>query len=287
MFKVPQAKLNEFKKLFQLHQRQISDSVIYFENVKMLNGRHRILDRDTYVEYYKNFTWDIELTSSPIDAFVPYDGPDEEIGEDIPAERKRKKKRLFTVNDLVPEYKRIANRVTSEELHQTLPATHPVIMALDLHEVTMQDVLDDIFIYYSIYKYLERIERLRVEIFVTYTPVIEWTVNNIKKDELTKFLVSNRIREEKLRKYNDYLFLRADFDIVCAYYNNIEKPEFQFDMSNLLKKLISNIVLKTDIYIILAIYLTASFAIADIKEGNTSPCTDYVKDVIVANHFDA
>ena len=286
MFNVPQTKLNEFGELFKIHQMQVSGWDVYFQNIKMIIGRHRILDRDTYVKYYKNFTWDIPFESSPIDVFVPYDGEDETENEDIPEERRRKKSRLFTVNQMVPEYERLAKRITSEELHSTLPATHPVIMALDKNEVSLEDVIDDIFIYYSLYKYLEQMEQIRVKIFINYTPVIEWTVENIGEDVLRGFLSTNRINIDKVKKHSYLLFNRSDYDIVCTYYREIEDTNYQFDLGNFVEKLMSNIVLKTDIYIILAIYLTASFAIADIKDGNESPCTKYVKDVIVKNHFD-
>ena len=88
MFNVPPAKTHEFEKLFKTHQVQISACDVFFQNIRLLNGRHRILDRNTFDEYYKNFTADIELKTSPIDAFIPNDieptdTPDEIDPEDL------------------------------------------------------------------------------------------------------------------------------------------------------------------------------------------------------------
>ena len=150
MFNVPPARTTEFEKLFKQHQLLISGCNVFYHNIRLINGRHRILDRKTFDEYYKNFTADIELKTSPIDSFIPddtdpnQDTPDEVTPEDLVNER------LFYVNrneEAVPEYGRIKRRVTEADLRETLGETHPVVMALTNHEVTMDDIIDDIFIY--------------------------------------------------------------------------------------------------------------------------------------------
>ena len=55
-----------------------------------------------------------------------------------------------------------------------------------------------------------------------------------------------------------------------------------FDTSNLLLRLLNNITIKSDIYIILGIYTTLSFAMSDItnEKISDSPCIVYVRDVL-------
>lgn len=279
MFKVPQPKVAEFAKLFDIHRMQISACDVFYQNIRMLNGRHTILDRDSFVEYYKTFTSDIELESSPIDAFVPCDQPSvDENGNEI-------KHKLFVVNQTMPDYQRIQKRVTLEELKSTLPETHPAIMALAENKVTLGDIIDDIYIYFCLFKYIEQIERLRIQIFSNMTPVIEYLVTNINIYDVKRYLISSKINKEKIAKYDDLLFFTQDFQMICDFYKNETNPENDipyFDLENLIDRLMSNIVLKSDIYIILGMYLTASFAVADFKGHATdSPCVNYVRDVLV------
>ena len=112
MFNVPQKKVNEFHKLYDNHRMLISGCDVFFVNIRMLNGRHTIMDRQTFVDNYKTFTADIDLETSPLDAFIP--NSEEESDE---------KTRLFLVNRDVPEYERIKKRVTLDELKNTLGET--------------------------------------------------------------------------------------------------------------------------------------------------------------------
>lgn len=283
MFNIPQSRINEFARLFETHRVQISACDVYFQNIRMLNGRHTILTRDDYAQYYKNFTWDIPLETSPIDAFVPCDRsewsnpPQESTGDE---EVKLRPMRLFVVNQLIPEYQRIAKRVTSEELHKTLNATHPVIMAMDNNKVTLSDVIDDIFIYYCLFKYLDQIETIRIQIFSNMTPAIEYVVENMTADKLKRYMDRSKLDPEKIAKNREFVFFKPFYDKICEYYKENPDPLYAFDLDNLIDRLITNIVLKSDIYIILAIYLTASFAVADIKRGIDSPCVNYVREVL-------
>lgn len=289
MFNVPPAKTHEFEKLFKTHQVQISACDVFFQNIRLLNGRHRILDRNTFDEYYKNFTADIELKTSPIDAFIPNDieptdTPDEIDPEDL------MKQRLFYVNrneEAVPEYGRIKNRVTEKELRGTLNETHPVIMALTNHEVTMDDIIDDIFIYWAMYKYLEQITVIRMQIFSNMTPLIEYIVNNISLQQLKYALHTKKVNMEKIAKYREELmFFAPDYRKICECYQDEEKyPEcpIHFDLDHVVNLLLTNVDIKSDRYIALGIYLIASFAVSDFMNSDkteASPCENYVLDVV-------
>lgn len=72
MFKISDKTRNEFASLFETTEF-ISQHATFFQNIRMLNGRHKLLDRETFVEYFKNIVNDIDLESSPIDSFIPAD----------------------------------------------------------------------------------------------------------------------------------------------------------------------------------------------------------------------
>ncbi len=280
MFNVPQSQVNLFAKLFETHRVQISACDVFFQNIRLLNGRHTILTRDDYVNYYKAFTWDIELESSPIDTIIPCgdDAPEEQTES---TEREPKKTKLFVTNQTVPEYERIQKRITIDELKNTLGETHPVIIALNDNKVTLEDVVDDIFIYYCLFKYIDQIERIRIQIFSNMTPAIEYVVNNIDYDDLKRYLVTNKINPDKVNKHQDLLFFAPDYQMICKFYQTNDDPFVPlFDLDNLINRLMTNICLKSDIYVILAIYLIASFACADMKAHTESPCVAYTRTVL-------
>ena len=55
-----------------------------------------------------------------------------------------------------------------------------------------------------------------------------------------------------------------------------------FDVENLMKRLVTNEVIKSDIYVVTAIYLALSFAMSDIytQHVEESPCAEYVRDIL-------
>jgi hypothetical protein len=64
--------------------------------------------------------------------------------------------------------------------------------------------------------------------------------------------------------------------------NNDDERVPKFDVVNLLMRLASNVVLKTDIYFVLGAYMIISFAMPDFKNDklDESPCTKYICDVL-------
>ena len=108
MFNLPDKTANEFKKLFETHRVQISAMDVFYQNIRMLNNKGKLLDRDSYSEYVLGILNDIELVSSPIDAFIP-DVPDE---TDTPVENDSTEEEdeddsIFKINRSVPEYVKI------------------------------------------------------------------------------------------------------------------------------------------------------------------------------------
>lgn len=290
MFNVPPKRAEEFEKLFKTHQVQISACDVFLQNIRLLNGRHHILDRRTFDEYYKTFTSDIELQTSPMDSFIPTDIQPTDTPDVIDPEELMKQ-RLFEVNrtqEAFPEYFRIKNRVTEQELRNTLGETHPVIMALVNNEVTMDEIIDDIAIYWAVYKYLEQITIIRMQIFSNMTPMIEYIVDHFGTvKDLKRAIHVNKINPKKVGMYrNSLMFFGPDFTKVCECYKDADKhPDIpiHFDLEKTIDMLLSSTDVKADRLVVLGIYLIASFAVSDFMhpdEVQDRRCMDYVTNVL-------
>jgi hypothetical protein len=278
MFKISPKTANEFKQLFELHRLNISASNIFLQNVRLLNThRYKIIDRETYKEYYYNILNDIALETSPIDMIIP-DTSDEiiEPGQEAPTTD------LFTTNQLVPEYVKISKRVTLEDLYSTFPETHDVSMKLKQKPELLTDAVDDIFIYFCIYKYLEHIDLLHIQDISKMAPIIEYVVNNVTLKDIKDFLISRRINEDKYAEKGKDILFNPDLTRKQKFYSEAHDDIPAFDVVNLMMRLITNIVCHSDIYIITGIYLTLSFAMADIANNKVddSPHVTYVRDVL-------
>ena len=268
MIKIPNNLLPEFKGRYDTHKVNIAACNIFFQTIRMLNGRHKYVDRKMYADNFLNMLSDIELTTPPTDSFVPTDGSTKE---------------LFTVNRLSSEYIEISKRIPLSLIESTFPPTHELVMMLKDGPNKLVIVHDDIFTYYSLYKYLDQIDMIRLNMFSNYTPVIEYIVQNISLDDWKNYIVSKKINEEKYAEKCEDLLFNPDISATQKFYKKHEKETTpEIDVVNLLMRLISNIVLKTDIYVILGVYLILSFAMGDFNNDKIedSPCAKYVRDVL-------
>lgn len=268
MFKIALGETNKFKSLFENHRLHIAASNIYYQNIRLINGRHKILDRKTYEEYYRGILNDIELETSPIDSFVP--STDENSRD------------LFVVNQLVPEYKRIASRVTLDDMFKNIPMTHDVCMKLKENPNLLSTVVDDIYIYWCVYKYLDQIDEIRIRTLSNMTDIIEYVVNNITLKDLRDFIRSNKINPEKYEKYCQDILFNPEVSSLQKFYSEPHGDIPAIDVVNLMMKLSTFVDLKSDTYIIIGIYMTMSFAVSDITNNRVddSPCAKYVRDVL-------
>lgn len=269
MINIPNTLLSEFKGRYNTHKVNIAACNIFFQTMRMLNGRHKYVDRKTYADNFLNALSDIELVTPPTDAFVPTDGDTTE---------------LFIVNRLSTEYIEISKRIPMSLIESTFNPSNDLVIMLKEDPNKLEIVHDDIFIYYCLYKYLDQIDMIRLNMFSNYTPIIEYIVKNISLNDWKSYLVSKKINEEKYAEKCEDLIFNPDISATYKFYINANEDNNipRFDVVNLLMRLISNIVLKTDIYIILGVYLMLSFAMADFNNGkiDESPCTVYVRDVL-------
>lgn len=273
MIMIPNSTLNEFKECFDKYRLCVNTMNIYFNTIRMINKHHCYLDNDTFMKYYWNFTKDIEIESIPYECFIPDHGQFEQ-NEHI--------KRIFIINRDAKEYVRIQKRVTLEDLFKTIPSTEDIVSLLKDKPDKFVDVVDDIFIYWSVHKYLDSIDMLRIQSISVMTPAIEYVVNNITYDMWKDYLSTKKINPEKCDKYlTDNLF-GPDYDYTNKYYLEDHIGFAPFNVEELICKLCTNIIVKTDIYMIIAVYLILTFAKVDINDEkyDESPCATYVKDVL-------
>jgi hypothetical protein len=276
MFIVNGNTASKFDTLLKHHMLLVATSDVYFQNARLLKGHHKFLDFDSYLKYYKNILHDIKLETEPIDAFIPFI-PDEgdvvdesEVYDD-----------LFIVNRVGPEYEKIDKRVTWEDMKETLPPTHPAIVAITEDPNKMKNVKDDIYIAWSISKYLQQLDDIRMAILSNMTPAIEYVVDNVDEKTIKRHLHTNKINVEKYNKTLKDLFFKPDVDFTRAFYEIDHESVPGFDVELLMQKLCTNIDCKVDSTIVVAIYLSLTFAITDIKNNNTdAKCAQYVRDVL-------
>lgn len=284
MFNIIGKQLDEFYRLYEAHRMNISATNVYFQNIRLLNTyKTELLSRDDFVEFYKGILNDVKNESAPIDCIIPNDqklinedsdDPNAEI--EVPEDYK-----LFIINQEVPEYKTIAARIKADDMDATFPPTHPVRMAVMDNPDKITQVIDEAFIHWLVFKYLETIETLHIQSFSNFTPVIEWTVKNVGLKELKSFIISKNINLEKVRSKTHQFIFKPDLSRMKKFYEDDHDGFPKIDVVKLLEKLTSNTVVKSDIYVVTAIYLTLSFAMTDIYNGNLDePHVIYVRDVL-------
>jgi hypothetical protein len=284
MFNIIGKQLDEFYRLYEAHRMNISATNVYFQNIRLLNTyKTELLSRDDFVEFYKGILNDVKNESAPIDCLIPNDqklinedsdDPNAEI--EVPDDYK-----LFIINQEVPEYKTIAARIKADDMDTTFPPTHPVRMAVMDNPDKITQVIDEAFIHWLVFKYLETIETLHIQTFSNFTPVIEWTVKNVGLKELKSFIISKNINLEKVRSKTHQFIFKPDLSRMKKFYEDDHDGFPKIDVVKLIEKLTSNTVVKSDTYVVTAIYLTLSFAMTDIYNGNLDePHVIYVRDVL-------
>ena len=285
MFNIIGKQREEFFKLYEGHRMNISATNVYFQNIRLLNTyKTEILTRDAFKEYYKTILDDIKNVSSPIDCLIPNDEKlINEDSDDPNAEIKAPEGyKLFIINQEVPEFKQIDARIRADKIEEVFPPEHPVRLAVMDNASKIDQIIDEAFIHWLTFKYLETIEVLHIQTFSNFTPVIEWTVQNIDEKKLKDFIHSKNINMDKVRSKTHEFIFKPDLNRMKKFYDEDHEGFPHIDVVELIQKLVSNEVVKSDIYIITAIYLTLSFAMTDIYNKNVeeSPCAKYVRDVL-------
>lgn len=296
MFKLTGTQTKEFSKIYEQTKLMRSTTDIFYNNIKMLHCMKTFyVTQEIYDDLYDGLLADIELVSSPIDAIIPNmtEYPLDENGNQIIPEDYQ----VCVLNDVVPEYERIQKRVTVDDIKNNTEPSHPLHMAVVENPDNILKILNDVYRFWLIRRYFVQIEMLHMNQISLMTPIIEYIVENITIDDLKANLTSKRINMEKVvPRIKETIFL-PDLGRIKSFYHT-ENPLFDiFDAENLIQRLMSNITLTSDMYIISGIYHLLTFALNDFaknidsieeqkKDGvecpdvSLSKCEEYVINVL-------
>lgn len=266
MFKLTGTQTKEFSKIYEQTKLMRSTTDIFYNNIKMLHCMKTFyVTQEIYDDLYDGLLADIELVSSPIDAIIPNttEYPLDENGNQIIPEDYQ----VCVLNDVVPEYERIQKRVTVDDIKNNTEPSHPLHMAVVENPDNILKILNDVYRFWLIRRYFVQIEMLHMNQISLMTPIIEYIVENITIDDLKANLTSKRINMEKVvPRIKETIFL-PDLGRIKSFYHT-ENPLFDiFDAENLIQRLMSNITLTSDMYIISGIYHLLTFALNDFAKN--------------------
>jgi hypothetical protein len=271
MITIPNKMLEEFVGRFNTHKANIAACNIFYHTMIMLNHKKSdIITREMFDQEFRNALSDIELVTSPTDAFVPND-----------SNEMKETKELFVINQLAAEYIEITKRMPLSLIEETYGPANALVILLKQDPKNVEKFHDDLFLYFMLFKYLDQIDIIRLNIFSNYTPIIEYIVENITLKDWKDYIKTNKTNPEKYASKCEDVLFNPDISAVYKYYNTSEDAP-KLDVVNLMMRLVNNMVLKNDIILILGVYLIISFAMSDFnnKKAEDSPCAKYVRDVL-------
>lgn len=264
MLKIPNARMKEFRGIFETHRVNIAACNMYVSMAALVGKNPVHLDRQTYREVFLDALSDIELESSPTDAFIPSET----------------NKRLFDVNRLAKEYIEITKRVPVSLFTELLGPTSALTILVKNKPEEMDFIYDDLFRHFSMFKYMDMINIIRLNTVSNYTPIIEYVVMNITLDQWKDYLKTEKVNEKKYAKVCEDIIFNPDIASMEEFYQNNESCKFS--VVNLMMKLSTNTCYKTDSIFVLSVYMILLAAMKDFSNTNTelSECSKYVKEVL-------
>ena len=275
MFNINRSKIVDFDQIFNNHRYFVNRMNIYLLNIQLIRNKHRHMDQDTYNTCFRNALSAIELNSDPIESIVPYSDVDTDGFEND---------RSFYLNYETEEAKAIVEKIDADVMRDTLLPGSDLATKFANEEVSLKDLVDDVYLHYLVTKYWEQVNALRFQAYSNLTPLIEYTVEFVNEKTLKNHLVSRRENIERYEMKCRDIICNYEMSIVCRTFNNEEllskfniKP---FNLQQLMISLATNLTIKTDIYIILGIYGAISFASVELNKpeiDKLSPCVDFVR----------
>lgn len=305
MIQIPNKMLPELNGRLDTHKVNIAACNVYLQTARMLNNQATILDRNTYQEIFINILSDIELVTPPTDAFIPTSDHSRDMfmknypkneGESDEEYRTRLDslwdvekdayiekygKRLFTINQLTPEYIAIREKLPLHAIETIFEPSSALMILIKRDEKQLEEFYDDLFIYYNMFKYLDQIDIIRLNIFSNYNYMIEWVVNNITLKEWNEYLVSHRINTEKYASVCEDLIFNPDMAAVVKFFMNNNDGFVSFDVINLIMRIVTNMRFKSDVHVVLGTFLVIEYAMIDYSNGKKeSEAVAYVRDIL-------
>lgn len=305
MIQIPNKMLPELNGRLDTHKVNIAACNVYLQTARMLNNQATVLDRNTYQEIFINILSDIELVTPPTDAFIPASDPSREIfmenyprneGESDDEYRGRLDsiwevekdayiekygKRLFTINQLTPEYIAIREKLPLHAIESIFEPTSALIILIKHDEKQLNAFYDDLFIYYNMFKYLDQIDLIRLNIFSNYNYMIEWVAHNITLKDWNEYLVSRRLNTEKYAATCEDLIFNPDMAAVVKFFSAGNEDIPPFDVINLIMRIVTNMRFKSDVHVVLGTFLVIEYAMIDYSNGKKdSEAVAYVRDIL-------
>lgn len=255
MFKIPPAKLVEYKQILELHKLYINTMSIYYTNTRLLINKHKYLDRETYLEYFREALNRVEMVSDPIELIIPNDGDYDD-------------NRPFYLNHETQEWKDLTELLPLDVLLNSLPDTNEIVLKIKNNEIDPNDVLEDIFLYFCMYKFYDHVDLMRKQIVTNLSDLIEYVMNKISIKDIDNHITSKKIKQERYVKNCKDIIFTPEFTMLWNFFKDKDKLTDTnikpFDVRELMMLLTSNIDTKTDILVILGIYEIISYAMFDI-----------------------
>ncbi len=267
MFKIPPAKLVEYKQILELHKLYVNTMSIYYTNTRLLINKHKYLDRETYLEYFREALNRVEMVSDPIELIIPNDGDDDDD-------------RPFYLNHETQEWKDLTELLPLDVSLNSLPDTNEIVLKIKNNEIDPNDVLEDIFLYFCMYKFYDHVDLMRKQIVTNLSDLIEYVMNKISIKDIDNHITSKKIKQDRYVKNCKDIIFTPEFTMLWNFFKNKDKLKDTnikpFDVRELMMLLTSNIDTKTDILVILGIYEIISCAMFDIvMKANTE--TDQIR----------
>lgn len=275
MFNINRSKLNDFNQIFNNHRYFVNRMNIYILNIRLIQDKYRYMDKQTYDTCFRNALSAIELNSDPIESIVPYTDKDTDGFEND---------RSFYLNYETDEAKEIVEKIDSDVMRDTLIPGSELATKFANEEISLKDLVDDVYLNYLVTKYWEQINAIRFQAYSNLSKLIEYTTELVDLKTLKSYMISKKLNEEKYAKNCADIICNYEMSLVHRLYKNEEalkpfniKP---FDLQNLMIRLATNLTVKSDIYIVLGIYGVCSFASVELMKPdnqNLSPCVDFVR----------
>ena len=183
MFNINRSKIVDFDQIFNNHRYFVNRMNIYLLNIQLIRNKHRHMDQDTYNTCFRNALSAIELNSDPIESIVPYSDVDTDGFEND---------RSFYLNYETEEAKAIVEKIDADVMRDTLLPGSDLATKFANEEVSLKDLVDDVYLHYLVTKYWEQVNALRFQAYSNLTPLIEYTVEFVNEKTLKNHLVSRR-----------------------------------------------------------------------------------------------
>lgn len=261
--------LKEIAERFKVHTANIAACNIYFQTIRLLNTiPYNNIDRDTFAKDFRNALSDIDLETPPTDAFIP--DPEDE-------------KSIVRINRLAKEYLTIKERMPISLLEEVYGPANALVILIKHDPNELEKMYDDLFKYFCMFKYIDTIEILRLNMISNFTPMIEWIVENISIKDWQSYLVKKKPDPEKYASKCEDIFFNPDIAATFKFYTENPDPTIpEFDVVDLMMRIVTNMVVRHDIFLVLGVYLIISYAMGDFnnKKAEDSKCGIYVREVL-------